>query len=198
MQSKPKFSEGDLVFIDGYSRNIIFKVKTCSGYPTGDWWNYPGDWWNYHLVCVFGNVPDYKTRVRCAETLMSFVDPSRNEDCCFLADNELDEIKANSFEAGAENERKKIRERVKLCKDIPEAAIHRIFYRESTEIQKWKPYISAVMMRPYIVGEDLSGISVSNCDFPREGGMIAQNTNHPRVMWYVARKHFEKNYKPGE
>ncbi len=40
-------------------------------------------------------------------------------------------------------------------------------------------------MRPYIVGEDLSGVSVSTEDTPEAGGMIAINPNNPldSGMW---------------
>jgi len=49
-------------------------------------------------------------------------------------------------------------------------------------------------MRPYILGEDLAGISVSPEDTPEEGGMIAINPNNPNDKWYVAKKFFEDNY----
>ena len=49
-------------------------------------------------------------------------------------------------------------------------------------------------MRPYIPGEDLARISVWAGDIPEEGGMIAQNPNDPKDVWYVGKKFFEKNY----
>lgn len=48
-------------------------------------------------------------------------------------------------------------------------------------------------MRPYIVGEDLTGISVSKEDTPEEGGMIARNPKNHEDQWYVAKKYFEDN-----
>lgn len=48
-------------------------------------------------------------------------------------------------------------------------------------------------MRPYIVGEDLTGISVSPQDSPEEGGMIARNPKNHLDQWYVAKKYFEDN-----
>jgi hypothetical protein len=50
-------------------------------------------------------------------------------------------------------------------------------------------------MRPYVVGEDLTGVSVSAEDTPEIGGMIAQNPNNPSDKWYVAKKFFEDNYE---
>lgn len=50
------------------------------------------------------------------------------------------------------------------------------------------------MMRPYIPGESLEGISVSKEDTPELGGMIAMNPDNPEDMWYVAKEFYEKNY----
>ena len=49
-------------------------------------------------------------------------------------------------------------------------------------------------MRPYIPGEDMTGISVSKEDEPEEGGMIAVNPDNIADSWYVAKKFFEDNY----
>jgi len=49
-------------------------------------------------------------------------------------------------------------------------------------------------MRPYVLGEDLTGISVWDGDTPEEGGMIAVNPKNPEDTWYVAKKFFEENY----
>ena len=51
-------------------------------------------------------------------------------------------------------------------------------------------------MRPYIPGEDLTGISVDPEDTPEEGGMIARNPKNPNDEWYVSREYFEKNLVP--
>lgn len=50
-------------------------------------------------------------------------------------------------------------------------------------------------MRPYIVGEDLAGVSVSISDTPEEGGMIARNPHDSEDVWYVGKKFFEENYE---
>ncbi len=53
-------------------------------------------------------------------------------------------------------------------------------------------------MRPYIPGEDLTGVSVSAEDTPEEGGMIAINPANPADMWYVAKDFFQANYVEAE
>jgi len=53
---------------------------------------------------------------------------------------------------------------------------------------------SVQMMRPYVPGEDLTGVSVNKEDTPEDGGMIAVNANNPSDQWYVAKKFFEDNY----
>lgn len=50
-------------------------------------------------------------------------------------------------------------------------------------------------MRPYIPGEPLTGISVSEQDTPEEGGMIARNSQNHADQWYVAKNFFQKNYE---
>jgi hypothetical protein len=49
-------------------------------------------------------------------------------------------------------------------------------------------------MRPYIPGEDLTGISVNSEDTPEEGGMIARSASNFKDQWYVAKKFFRDNY----
>lgn len=52
-------------------------------------------------------------------------------------------------------------------------------------------------MRPYIPGEDLAGISVSDTDDPKtDCGMIARNPNDHNDQWYVSRDYFNKNFEP--
>lgn len=63
----------------------------------------------------------------------------------------------------------------------------------------WKQYRRKGLseMRPYVKGEDLTGISVSNVDKPEEDmGMIARNPKNHADQWYVARKYFEDNLEP--
>lgn len=50
-------------------------------------------------------------------------------------------------------------------------------------------------LRPYILGEDLTGISVNKEDTPELGGMIARNPLNPKDQWYVAKKFFNDNYE---
>lgn len=63
--------------------------------------------------------------------------------------------------------------------------------------QVWRKYrkIAAQQMRPYIIGEDLDGISVSITDIPEDGGMIAKNSDNDNDQWYVAKQFFEDNYE---
>ena len=60
----------------------------------------------------------------------------------------------------------------------------------------WKFYRKTAVqeMRPYIVGEDLSGISVNSEDTPEFGGMIARNPKNHKDQWYVAKAFFEASY----
>ena len=52
-------------------------------------------------------------------------------------------------------------------------------------------------MRPYVYGEDLSDVSVSDEDYPIEDmGMIARNPKNHKDQWYVARKYFNDNLEP--
>jgi len=50
------------------------------------------------------------------------------------------------------------------------------------------------MMRPYVDGEDLTGVSVSDSDIPAVGGMIAVNENIDNDRWYIAEQWFKDNY----
>lgn len=51
------------------------------------------------------------------------------------------------------------------------------------------------LMRPYVPGEDITGISVNKEDTPEEGGMVAVNLNNPEGKWYVGKAFFEENYE---
>jgi hypothetical protein len=53
-------------------------------------------------------------------------------------------------------------------------------------------------MRPYIPGEDLTGVSVSLADTPEYGGMIAVNPANQNDRWYVAKAFFQENYELAE
>lgn len=54
-------------------------------------------------------------------------------------------------------------------------------------------------MRPYVSGEDLTGVSVSDADkqLPSlDGGYIARNPKNHADLWYVAKKYFDDNLEP--
>ena len=59
----------------------------------------------------------------------------------------------------------------------------------------WKQYRRTGLseMRPYVVDEDLTGISVSDADAPKEGDMIARNPKNHADRWLVAKEYFEAN-----
>lgn len=52
--------------------------------------------------------------------------------------------------------------------------------------------------RPYMEGEDLGGISVSERDTPGPGGMIFRDPSNPEDQWYVNASFFTKNYELAE
>ncbi len=53
-------------------------------------------------------------------------------------------------------------------------------------------------MRPYVEGEDLTGVSISDADrnngSPVIGDMIAHNPKDTNDRWLVAKKYFEDNF----
>ena len=51
-------------------------------------------------------------------------------------------------------------------------------------------------MRPYVPGEDLTGVAVNKEDTPEDGGMIAVNSVNPADIWYVGKQFFADNYEP--
>ena len=66
----------------------------------------------------------------------------------------------------------------------------------------WKQYKRKGLseMRPYVEGEDVSGISISDADkengSPVAGDMIARNPKNHDDQWLVAKKYFEENLEP--
>lgn len=65
-------------------------------------------------------------------------------------------------------------------------------------MSEWRLYkrVRKGELRPYIKGEDLTGISVSDVDHPESDmGMIARNPLNHADQWYVASKYFKENYE---
>ena len=64
----------------------------------------------------------------------------------------------------------------------------------------WRQYRKSALqeMRPYVPGEDLSNISVSQEDTPGPGGMVARNASNHLDQWYVAKGFFEESYRLAE
>lgn len=52
----------------------------------------------------------------------------------------------------------------------------------------------SVEARPYVDGEDLSHVSVSEVHLPLEGGWIARNPDYHEDQWYINEAYFNKNY----
>jgi len=50
-------------------------------------------------------------------------------------------------------------------------------------------------MRPYVPGEDLTGVSVSQQDSPKAGDMIARNEKNHSDQWLVDAKYFADHYE---
>lgn len=55
-------------------------------------------------------------------------------------------------------------------------------------------------MRPYVAGDDMTGVSVSEPDraagSPKPGDMIARNPKNRADQWLVAKAYFEANLEP--
>lgn len=62
----------------------------------------------------------------------------------------------------------------------------------------WSLYVrkGTQEMRPYVPGEDMTGISVNKEDTLEKGGMIAVNADNAEDKWYVGKEFFRKNYMP--
>jgi hypothetical protein len=66
---------------------------------------------------------------------------------------------------------------------------------------KTYPRKGSCTARPYVPGEDLSHISVSEPDLNRrtlDGGMIARNPDNHADEWYINPEFFAKNYGEAE
>jgi hypothetical protein len=54
-------------------------------------------------------------------------------------------------------------------------------------------------LRPYVQGEALAGVSVSEVDraagSPQDGDMIARNPKNHADQWLVARQYFQDNFE---
>lgn len=62
---------------------------------------------------------------------------------------------------------------------------------------KTYPRKGSVTARPYVIGEDMTYISLSAVDSERaslDGGMIAQNPDNPDDQWYISPEYFSKNF----
>lgn len=68
--------------------------------------------------------------------------------------------------------------------------------------EEWKKYRRTGLseMRPYVPGEDVSHVSISEADrnngSPKAGDMIARNPKNHTDQWLVAEKYFRENLEP--
>jgi hypothetical protein len=55
-------------------------------------------------------------------------------------------------------------------------------------------------LRPFVPGEVLNGVSVSQADrdngSPKQGDMVARNPSNHADQWLVAAEYFSKNFEP--
>ena len=68
-------------------------------------------------------------------------------------------------------------------------------------MSEWKQYKRKGLseMRSYVLGENLSAVSISPEDNPETDlGMIARNPENHADQWYVARAYFEANLEPAD
>ena len=83
--------------------------------------------------------------------------------------------------------------------DVANLAMLAFMLKGESNMSDFKQYRRTGLseMRPYVKGEDLSGVSVSSEDHPEDDmGMIARNPKNHADQWYVARKYFEDNLEP--
>lgn len=69
---------------------------------------------------------------------------------------------------------------------------------------RWKQYrrTNIAEMRPYLMGEDVTHVSISEVDSqngsPKFGDMIARNPLNHKDQWLVAAKYFADNFEAVE
>lgn len=69
-------------------------------------------------------------------------------------------------------------------------------------METWTQYrrTQIAEMRPYNLGEDMSGVSIStpdqNAGSPKQGDMIARNPKNHEDKWLVAAQYFADNFEP--
>lgn len=70
-----------------------------------------------------------------------------------------------------------------------------------SEFKQYKR-VQIAELRPYVVGEDLHGISISDPDMaagsPKPGDMIARNPKNHDDKWIVAAQYFCDNFEAME
>lgn len=71
-----------------------------------------------------------------------------------------------------------------------------------SEENSYKKYQKATFqeMRPYVPGEDMTGISIAVGINPEDGGMVARDPDNPTDQWYITKEFMDENYQeaPGQ
>lgn len=83
-----------------------------------------------------------------------------------------------------------------MCKYGPDQNCANPIHKEESPMFKPFRKKGITEMRPYVPGEDLTGVSVSEQDTPKEGDMIARNGANHADQWLVAKEYFDANYEP--
>ena len=85
-----------------------------------------------------------------------------------------------------------------MLKDLVE---YKERFRKMSEFKQYRRK-SISEMRPYVEGEVLEGVSISEADLkagsPKVGDMIARNPKNHEDQWLVAKAYFEDNLEPIE
>ena len=55
---------------------------------------------------------------------------------------------------------------------------------------------ATTMMRPYVFGEDMTGITIGNGVLLEEGGWICRSTVSDIDQWYISPEYYAENYTP--
>lgn len=62
--------------------------------------------------------------------------------------------------------------------------------------QQYRKKQKPAELRPYVPGESLVGISVTEGVTPAEGDMVARDPQNHADQWLVVKDYFERNFEP--
>jgi len=79
--------------------------------------------------------------------------------------------------------------------------ISSVLFALAAEFEKYQR-VDMAELRPYVPGEDLKGVSISEADLkagsPKPGDMVARNPKNYDDTWLVAKEYFEDNFDLAE